>query len=362
MVAYALNPLHWKALMRYTKSNVRCSNPLELNYWSTQPYQFGDVHRAVKYFLKPHAENNLVVSNETDDDYLRVNLAQTLYSNEAKFDFYVQFQADAEKMPIEDPTVKWASPFVKLATLTIPPQVFDAEAQVKFGDNLSFNSWHSLPEHRPLGSFNRVRKRVYEALSEYRHRHNQTPVFEPEDSNDFLADTLPVRPAGEKVPSKKIAASRAAILVNTTTQAAFDFISSSEKLKTWLRKYGAIHAVSSVEVIKGPYSAIGAKRMVTFDNGDTIQEELLSYNPAANYSYRISAFSNFFKHLTNAAYGQLWFDRVGNNTRITWEYRYTYRNFFAGIVIRLFCKLIFTGYMKHSLKNAKEQMEAFHTS
>ena len=45
--------------------------------------------------------------------------------------------------------------------------VFNTPEQMEFGDNLSFNIWHSLPEHRPLGSFNRARKRAYEALSKF---------------------------------------------------------------------------------------------------------------------------------------------------------------------------------------------------
>ncbi|MEK1942330.1 MAG: hypothetical protein AAAB16_18325, partial [Pseudomonas sp.] len=37
----------------------------------------------------------------------------------------------------------------------------------------SFNPWHALPEHRPLGGINRLRKAVYEAVSAYRHERNQ---------------------------------------------------------------------------------------------------------------------------------------------------------------------------------------------
>ena len=39
-------------------------------------------------------------------------------------------------------------------------------------DNLSFNPWHSLPEHRPIGGINRLRKAVYETVSAYRHERN----------------------------------------------------------------------------------------------------------------------------------------------------------------------------------------------
>jgi hypothetical protein len=41
----------------------------------------------------------------------------------------------------------------------------------------SFNPWQALPEHRPLGAINRLRKNVYAAVIVYRHARNQpTPT------------------------------------------------------------------------------------------------------------------------------------------------------------------------------------------
>ena len=61
------------------------------------------------------------------------------------------------------------SPHVKVATIVIPVQEFDTPALQEYGDNLSFNPWHSLPEHRPLGSINRGRRVFYETMSKFRH-------------------------------------------------------------------------------------------------------------------------------------------------------------------------------------------------
>ena len=93
-------------------------------------------------------------------------------------------------MPIEDPTVPWTSAFQKVATLTIVKQSFTSEAQMDFGENLSFNSWHCLPAHQPLGSFNRARKVVYETMTKYRHKHNNIKRFEPQDLEDFLTTSF----------------------------------------------------------------------------------------------------------------------------------------------------------------------------
>ncbi|MEP7252739.1 MAG: catalase family protein [Ginsengibacter sp.] len=186
LISYFLNPLHWSLLKRLLASNIPCKNPFEIPYWSTQPYRYGNESTAVKYFLKPSADNKLIIADTNDYNYLSINMAKTLAANEIHFDFFIQFQTDADKMPVEDPTIAWASPFIKVAEIKIFKQVFDTPEQMEFADNLSFDIWHSLPEHRPLGSFNRARKQAYVALSKFRHERNHSPVFEPTAGPDFF--------------------------------------------------------------------------------------------------------------------------------------------------------------------------------
>ena len=116
-------------------------------------------------------------------------MQETLSKNEIFFDFCVQFQTDAEKMPIEDPTKEWDSPFQKIATIRIPAQIFDTAEQREFGEDLSFNVWHSLPEHAPIGNFNRSRKIIYQKMSDFRHQQNKIPPIEPTANEDFFNDT-----------------------------------------------------------------------------------------------------------------------------------------------------------------------------
>ncbi|MEO6453909.1 MAG: hypothetical protein ABIN97_07560, partial [Ginsengibacter sp.] len=186
LLSYFLNPIHWGLVKRLLKSNIACDHPFKIPYWSTQPYQYGNENTAVKYFLKPSAENKLTIADTTDYNYLHRNMAKTLEANEVHFDFCIQFQSNPDTMPIEDPTVAWTSPFIKVADIKILRQVFDTPEQMEFGDNLSFDIWHSLPEHRPLGSFNRARKEAYEQLSKFRHKCNQIPILEPTAAPDFL--------------------------------------------------------------------------------------------------------------------------------------------------------------------------------
>jgi hypothetical protein len=101
---------------------------------------------------------------------------------------------------MEDATITWderQSPFLTVARLLIPAQTFETKGQMRFCEDLSYTPWHSLPAHRPLGSLNRIRKDVYQAISKLRHAHNHTPRTEPTSLTlpaDYASDTQPIDP------------------------------------------------------------------------------------------------------------------------------------------------------------------------
>lgn len=144
-------------------------SPLAIPYWSTVPYRCGSV--AVKYAVKPHERNQAGAAQHTSPNYLREALVEHLTTEQrsAGFDFYVQIQTDATTMPIEDPTVPWTSPLIRVATLEIGPQQFDTDECNRVCEETSFSPWHALEAHRPLGGINRARRPVYEASSALRH-------------------------------------------------------------------------------------------------------------------------------------------------------------------------------------------------
>ena len=171
---------HWRVIWNLLKSMKKFANPLQIRYWSTTPYLFGAT--AVKYSAIPHVTQPDEIPANPGPDYLRAAMVRQLSQREAVFDFTVQLQTNASSMPIEDPGKEWKeseSPFRKVATIRIPQQEFDSEAQRSFGENLSFTPWHSLPAHRPLGGINRARKIVYDAISTFRHARNNVPRQEP---------------------------------------------------------------------------------------------------------------------------------------------------------------------------------------
>ena len=91
-------------------------------------------------------------------------------------------------MPIENNAVLWPerlSPRVSVATLRIPKQKFDSPAQIAFARRLSYNPWHCIAEHRPLGNQSRARRRMYYELSKLRHDMNGVPHYEPNGDETF---------------------------------------------------------------------------------------------------------------------------------------------------------------------------------
>jgi hypothetical protein len=178
------------ALLRAVKGKIRIENPVAISYHSTTPYRFGDESRAGKYEVRPTTAKEHVLSPDlSSDNFLRVNLAATLKEHEVTYDFGIHFQTDPVKMPIENSSVEWNSEFVKLATIRIPAQVFDTDERNEFGDNLAFNTWHCLAEHRPVGAVNRVRKIIYEEMYDFRHKSNNIEDFQPTAGPDFFDDT-----------------------------------------------------------------------------------------------------------------------------------------------------------------------------
>ena len=150
-------------------SRQHATSHLEIPYWSTTPYLFG-AGRAVKYIVRPASARTTPLPAPLTPGYLTERLAAHLTRQEAQFDFFVQFQTDSRRMPIEDASVEWRerdSPYLRVARIRIPVQALDAPAAASC-EELSFNPWHALPDHRPLGGFNRARRDIYRAMASFR--------------------------------------------------------------------------------------------------------------------------------------------------------------------------------------------------
>jgi hypothetical protein len=154
-------------------------SPVAATYNSIAPFKLGPHN--IKYRVIPDPAScpayELPEQNTDLPNFLRNALYQQLSLDRvpACFALQVQRQNANYYMPIEDTSVEWSgdiSPFETVATIKVPAQDFDSRDKNLACDNLSFNPWHALPEHRPIGGINRLRKAVYEAVSVYRHQRN----------------------------------------------------------------------------------------------------------------------------------------------------------------------------------------------
>lgn len=162
----------------------RISNPLQTRYWSMVPYQLGTGpdRQAIKYSARSCLATTDPMSDKPSHDFLRDALRNTLQRGDACMEFLVQPRTST-RMDVEDSMTEWKeaqAPFYPVATIRIPQQVFDTPDQNKFCENLSFTPWHALPEHKPLGVTNRLRKVIYDHISRVRHEMNSTKKQEPQ--------------------------------------------------------------------------------------------------------------------------------------------------------------------------------------
>jgi hypothetical protein len=165
-------------------------NPLEDQYFSTVPYLLGE-GQAMQYSFHSRLKTRTPVPNlpgRPPDNYLREAMVATLSRTDVEFDICLQVQTDPFLMPIENAAVMWPtrlSPRVRAAVLRIPRQTFDSPEQIAFARVLSYNPWHCVPEHRPLGNVSRARKRIYWELSRLRMQMNNVEHYEPTGDEVF---------------------------------------------------------------------------------------------------------------------------------------------------------------------------------
>ncbi|MEQ8313307.1 MAG: catalase family protein [Gammaproteobacteria bacterium] len=192
---WSWNPFswHWRelGLVAGTKKPPP-ETPLTEQYFSASAYELGH-DNYIKFSAKPtqcpitdgqslRQHSGRWSTSDNNYNFLRLRMKEQLSAGPVCFDFMVQRQVPGELMPVEDATIVWSqdkSPFVKVATIEIPALDnpiqgdFDTPERNEACENLSFNPWHSLEDHRPVGVFNRVRKALYDEIAKYRFASNR---------------------------------------------------------------------------------------------------------------------------------------------------------------------------------------------
>ena len=162
------------------------THPLGETYHTAAPLRFGDYFGKMQ--LVPVSDNLIALRGKHVDhphtwNSLKDSIVAFFHTEKAVWELRVQLCTDLAKMPVEDASVEWdehLSPALTVARVTAPPQNAYSDARrVWVDEHLSFNPWHSLAAHRPLGSIMRVRLRAYEASSQFRHTAEGRRTVEP---------------------------------------------------------------------------------------------------------------------------------------------------------------------------------------
>jgi hypothetical protein len=140
-------------------------------YYSAAAIQCGDY--AVRVALVPQATDTPAKAG-TSPDYLAEELAARLRRGPVVYDVRLQFYVDAARTPIEDFSVEWLeadAPPITVARLAVPQQDTASPRGRRVAstiEELSFDPWHALAAHRPLGNVMRARNTAYRLSTQER--------------------------------------------------------------------------------------------------------------------------------------------------------------------------------------------------
>jgi hypothetical protein len=162
------------------------------DFFSQAPILYGDY--IAKVALKPASASVKALAKAPIDlkgkpDGIREAVSDFFTTNSAEWNLQVQLCTDLETMPVEDAAKAWPedrSPYRTVARLTFAAQNTWSPSRVqRVNEQMSFNPWHALAAHRPLGAIMRVRKQVYEAAARFRAEHNRVSISEPRSVDDI---------------------------------------------------------------------------------------------------------------------------------------------------------------------------------
>lgn len=160
-------------------------------FFSQAPVRYGDY--VAKICIAPASDNLKALTGKHLDhskySALRDAVVEFFKTETAEWEVKAQLATDLAKMPVEDTSVRWPedeSPYVPVGRLVAKPQnAYSAERRIFVDELLSFNPWHGLLAHQPLGSVMRARKAVYPRTAAYRRTQEQRPMQEPRSISEL---------------------------------------------------------------------------------------------------------------------------------------------------------------------------------
>ncbi len=176
------------------------THPLGESFSTVAPLRFGEY--VGKVAVGPGSENLKQLTGKSIDldDYnaLELLIQKFFRDQDAVWNVNVQLALDEpgiaddkKKFPIEDASKEWpeeASPWLTVARIVVPAQESYSDARQTYVDErMSFNPWHALAAHQPLGGVMRSRLKAYEEAINYRAQRNDRERVEPEGTEGIPA-------------------------------------------------------------------------------------------------------------------------------------------------------------------------------
>jgi hypothetical protein len=162
------------------------THPLGETYHSAAPLRFGDYLGKLR--MVPVSDSLLALHGKRIEhphswNSLKDSIVAFFEKETAIWELRIQLCTDLAEMPVEDASVEWderSSAPLTVARITAPPQNTYSDARrVWVDEQLSFNPWHGLAAHRPLGNIMRARFKSYQASSHFRRAAEGRPMVEP---------------------------------------------------------------------------------------------------------------------------------------------------------------------------------------
>ncbi len=164
----------------------RPTHPLGETFSTVVPLRYGNYFGKIE--LTPVSANLVKLCGEhlphaSNWNALKDAIVEFFQTETAVWELRAQLCTDIEKMPVEKADAKWdeeLSPYVTVAQVTVAPQAVYSDARrVWVDEHLTFNPWHGLAAHRPLGNVMRARFKAYKASTEARHIAEGRKMVEP---------------------------------------------------------------------------------------------------------------------------------------------------------------------------------------
>ena len=167
------------------------SSPFEAPYFSCVPYLLGE-GQAMQYSVWPTSTTRTPIPRlplRPPDDYLRDAMVAALAARR-RHARLPGAGADRSASACRSRTTACSGPSgcrreSRWRRCGFRGSASIQPAQIAFARRLSYNPWHCVPEHRPLGNQSRARRRMYYELSQLRHRMNDVPHYEPTGDEVF---------------------------------------------------------------------------------------------------------------------------------------------------------------------------------